>query len=810
MMKKIDWETPIVIDFETYYGDDWTIKKMTTEKYIRGEKFECIGLSIKVGNMPTHFYKKEIGIGILQTVLKNYPNSPVVSHNATFDAGILAFRYGIHPSVLVDTVTMAKLSGLDRVIGGSSLAKLSWYLFKIGVLTSVKGTEVHNMYGVHADAMSEAQWKAYGEYCKLDSDLCYAVYKYLMPLCPVDELLMASVSLQMWTKPMISADVTLLERHKQNLITERERVLDNLAGTFNFATREDMLSALRSKPKFVDMLEQLGVEVPTKWSEAKNELIPATAKTDKEFLALLEHPDRNVRALVETKLSVSSSIEMTRTETFLDVASRGLVPVPLRYASAHTGRYGGCFVAETIVCLKSKNPFDSSPYYANIVYATPDTLIWNGEEFVEHDGVICNGVQEVINYDGLCGTRGHKVFTSEGLVTLEYARDNGLPIIDCALPSDSSIFPIAGTRPKMNYADGAVVPVYDILNAGKDHKYMANGKLVHNSDKLNFQNLPKRSKDPVLRRALRAIDGHLWVAADSSQIEARLNAYISNQTDLVQLFIDGRDPYVDMATEIYGKSYDEIMALAKGDNATKEGKQMRNLGKEAVLACGYGMSANTFGYRMELAGNHQAAEMKDVIVNAYRRKNDRIVAFWRECDKVLDVLCRGGSMRFGGPNNDLFYATNMNFHSVTIPVIMMPNGTYLFYQNLRKEMDEQTGRLGFVYDQYDNGRFKPKRIWGSSLVENLCQCFAFVVLKWQALNIVNDGYQININVHDEWAGVYPKDKVKSAVLSYYRNMKRVPDYLPDGLLDCEVDIGINYADLHTVDSAYLEQANETI
>ena len=671
MMKKIDWKTPIVIDFETYYGDDWTLKKMTTEKYIRGEKFECIGLSIKVGNMPTHFHKKEAGIGILQTVLKNYPNSPVVSHNATFDAGILAFRYNIHPAVLVDTVTMAKLTGLDRVAGGSSLAKLSAYLVEIGVLTSVKGTEVHNMYGVHADAMSGAQWKAYGEYCKLDSDLCYAIYSYLRSLCPTGELMMASVSLQMWTKPVISADVALLEQHKQNLISERERVLDNLAGTFNFATREDMLSALRSKPKFVGMLEQLGVEVPTKWSEAKNEFVPATAKTDKEFLALLEHPDSNVRALVETKLSVSSSIEMTRTETFLDVASRGLVPVPLRYASAHTGRYGG-------------------------------------------------------------------------------------------------------------------------------------------SEKLNFQNLPKRSKDPVLRRALRAIDGHLWVAADSSQIEARLNAYISNQTDLVQLFIDGRDPYVDMATEIYGKSYDEIMALAKGDNATKEGKQMRNLGKEAVLACGYGMSANTFGYRMELTGNHQAAEMKDVIVNAYRRKNDRIVAFWRECDKVLDVLCRGGSMRFGGPNNDLFFATIKRFHGVEIPVIMMPNGTYLFYQNLRKEMDEQTGRLGFVYDQYDNGRFKPKRIWGSSLVENLCQCFAFVVLKWQALNIVNDGYQININVHDEWAGVYPKDKVKSAVLSYYRNMKRVPDYLPTGLLDCEVDIGINYADLHTVDSAYLEQANETV
>ena len=666
----IDWRTPITIDFETYYDKEWTLTKITTEKYIRGYKFECIGLSVKIGNMTTHFHRKENWKGFIQSIMEKYPNSPFVCHNASFDMGILGLRYGIHPRFTVDTSVMAKLCGLDRVAGGTSLAKITDFLCSKGVITAVKGTEVHNMLGVHADDMTEQQWKAYGAYCKLDTDLCYQLYMYMLDLVPLSELVMSHITTEMWTKPVVQLNVPLLESYADRLATEREQMLKGIAGKLGVST-DEMLKHLRSAPKFKAILEGLGVKVPMKYSEKQNKLVPALSKTDQEFLALQDHPNKLVSTLVSTKLGAMSSMEQTRTATFLDIAQRGLMPIPLRYAAAHTGRYGG-------------------------------------------------------------------------------------------------------------------------------------------SDKVNLQNLPKRSKDPVLRRALRAVDGHLWVAADSSQIEARLNAYISNQTDLVQLFVDGRDPYVDMATAIYNKPYDEIMALAKGDNATKEGKQMRNLGKEAVLACGYGMSANTFGYRMELTGNHQAAEMKDIIVNAYRRKNDRIVAFWRECNKVLGILCRGGSIQFGGPNNDLFYATNVDFHGVIIPVIMMPNGTYLFYQNLRQEMDERTGRMGFVYDQYDNGRFKPKRIWGSSLVENLCQCFAFVVLKWQALNIVNDGYQININVHDEWAGVYPKDKVKSAVLSYYHSMKRVPDYLPDGLLDCEVDIGINYADLHTVDSAYLEQAHETI
>lgn len=135
-----------------------------------------------------------------------------------------------------------------------------------------------------------------------------------------------------------------------------------------------------------------------------------------------------------------------------------------------------------------------------------------------------------------------------------------------------------------NQKKSNIVPVYDITNCGPRHRYMANGKLVHNSDKLNYQNLSKRTKDPVLRRSMVPKTGNVVLAVDSSQIEARVNSYLSNQKDLTQLFIDKRDPYVDMATAIFAKPYDEIFHEAK-IIGSKEGKKMRNLGKEAVLAC---------------------------------------------------------------------------------------------------------------------------------------------------------------------------------------------------------------------------------
>ena len=176
---KIDWKTPVVIDFESYYDKEWSLSKITTEKYIRGDQWECIGVSVKVGDKPAKFYRHETGLPIIAELVKRLPTSPFVAHNS-FDMAILGLRYGIHPNFMVDTMVMAKLCGFDRVAGGTSLAKLSDQLEKMGLVNKVKGTTVHNMLGVHAADMTEQQWQEYGDYCVLDTDLCYALYMYIL------------------------------------------------------------------------------------------------------------------------------------------------------------------------------------------------------------------------------------------------------------------------------------------------------------------------------------------------------------------------------------------------------------------------------------------------------------------------------------------------------------------------------------------------------------------------------------------------------------------------------------------------------
>lgn len=225
----------------------------------------------------------------------------------------------------------------------------------------------------------------------------------------------------------------------------------------------------------------------------------------------------------------------------------------------------------------------------------------------------------------------------------------------------------------------------------------------------------------------------------------------------------------------------------------KDGKPM------CVHNCGYGMSANTFRNRMKLTGNLEASEMADEIVQAYRTKNDKIVQFWRECDRVIKIMYAGGSCWFGGANNDLFFANGSSvFHGKKIPSIRFPNGTYLFYQNLRLEAGDE-GREQFVYDQFKGRTFIPNRLWGSLLDENICQKLSFDILKYQAIEIAKAGVPVNLNVHDEWVSVVPRDQAPQAVVVHYTAMKSVPDYIPQGLLDCEVDVGLNYADLKTID-----------
>lgn len=315
----------ITIDFETFYSQEFSLTKVTTEEYVRDDRFEVIGIAVKEnGNETTWFTGTHDGISSFLASY-NWGDSCVLAHNAMFDAAILTWVFGIKPMAWLDTLSMARAIHGSEV--GNSLAKLVQY-YNLGE----KGTEVLDAKGKRRADFTQAEIDAYGGYCINDVDLTYRLFQKLAPHFKLPELKLIDLTIKMFSEPALQLDTPLLEAHLEDVKNRKERLLK--------AVNEDKES-LMSNPKFAELLIKCGVTPPMKISPANGKDTYAFAKSDEGFKALAEHPDERVQTLVAARLGTKSTLEETRTERFIAISKRGSMPVPLQYYAAHTGRWGG-------------------------------------------------------------------------------------------------------------------------------------------------------------------------------------------------------------------------------------------------------------------------------------------------------------------------------------------------------------------------------------------------------------------------------------------------------------------------------------
>jgi len=315
----------ITIDFETYYDKDFSLSKITTEEYVRDPRFEIIGVGVKVNDEKTRFFSGEHELLRQQLLRYDWDNSMVVAHNAMFDMSILNWILGIKPKAIADTLSMARAIHGTEV--GNSLAKLVKH-YNLGE----KGDEVINALGIRRTDFPVHQMKLYAKYCANDVDLTYDLFLTLLPMFQKTELKLIDLTIRMFTEPVMRLDVPVLEQHLVHVKKRKQALIDS--------TTTD-LDNLMSNQKFAKLLVDLGVEPPMKISLTTGKETLALAKSDEGFKALAEHPDERVQLLVAARLGNKTTLEETRTERLLGIASRGLIPVPLSYYAAHTGRWGG-------------------------------------------------------------------------------------------------------------------------------------------------------------------------------------------------------------------------------------------------------------------------------------------------------------------------------------------------------------------------------------------------------------------------------------------------------------------------------------
>jgi hypothetical protein len=453
----------LVLDFETYYADDYTLSKSTAEEYVRSDLFEIIGVSFAyLGEKPV-WYSGDADY--IKAVLQQIPwhETLVVGHNASmFDSLILTERCGVTPAAWGCTLQLARCINGSKTPEGKSISN------GLGALAKMYQVEIEQILGrslykgdevIHAKNkrrcdFTPSELAAYGRYCNDDVELCGALWRVLSPKFPQSELLLASTVTKMWAEARLVLDGPLLHAMGIEMAERKAEMLTKVAGilgvgtTIPHAERMDHTQKLlRSDAKFADILRQFDVEVPMKRSPKKRDAegraleVYAFAKTDAAMTELLEYEEGDddetnlaVQALAAARLGTKSTQAEGRVARLHGISIRGPLTVPLEYGKTLTDRLAGCLVADTkIHCYDP----DIGACLKNITDVLPDDLVWDGIEYVRHGGVVFQGYREVIEHDGIVGTKCHPVFIDENTtISLEEAKATGTPIMVGEPPAD--------------------------------------------------------------------------------------------------------------------------------------------------------------------------------------------------------------------------------------------------------------------------------------------------------------------------------------------------------------------------------------
>jgi DNA polymerase len=229
----------------------------------------------------------------------------------------------------------------------------------------------------------------------------------------------------------------------------------------------------------------------------------------------------------------------------------------------------------------------------------------------------------------------------------------------------------------------------------------------------------------MLRPALIPAPGKQFVVADWSGIEARCNPWLSGGgEDVLDVFRSGQDIYVLTAAAIF-----------KTSDVTPD---MRQIGKVAVLACGYGGGVGAFAAMGRAYGVHLPEAAAKRTVDAWRRANQWAVRYWQALESAYMRAMRNPNQEFAAGR--VFYL----FDGVHL-WYALPSGRVLCYPYARFEPDGVSYAKCAWKPAQGATEWPRARLWSGLAAENICQAVANDLLR-HSLRQVED---VVLTVHDE-------------------------------------------------------------
>lgn len=237
----------------------------------------------------------------------------------------------------------------------------------------------------------------------------------------------------------------------------------------------------------------------------------------------------------------------------------------------------------------------------------------------------------------------------------------------------------------------------------------------------------------LIRTALIPEDGHQFIVADFSAIEARVLAWVAGEQWRLDVFRNGGDIYCASASQMF-----KVPVEKHGVNG-----HLRQKGKVAELGLGYGGGVGALrAFGADKMGMTEE-EMANT-VDMWREASPHVTALWRSLEqsatkavaRKCTTISTVGHIRFDFEDGTLW--------------MTLPSGRRIAYWGADFGTD-RWGRKSLTYMGMDQKTKKWSQIetWGGKLVENLIQSTARDCLKVSMLRLHDAGYDIRAHIHDE-------------------------------------------------------------
>ena len=267
--------------------------------------------------------------------------------------------------------------------------------------------------------------------------------------------------------------------------------------------------------------------------------------------------------------------------------------------------------------------------------------------------------------------------------------------------------------------------------------------------------------------------------ADLGAIETRVVAWLSGCEPLLNVFREGRDPYLDFAVKLSQIPYEVLEKNIHSKDLVLKGqaKRHRQIAKPGVLGCCYRLSGGQMGVDKngdpvkqglwgyaEAMGVEMTQEQAHQVVKIFRDSYKEIVEFWYALESaVKEVLSSDSKIkRKLGPNDSLeidMFVFTCNGDQRAILRIHLPSGRYLNYLDASIEETkmpwQKDGEDVYKPTLCYAGQDQTTKQWtsitshGGKLCENVTQGVARDILCEKLLTFEDSGLPVVAHVHDE-------------------------------------------------------------